>query len=453
VDNENVGIEAADVGRARWTRLIPVAIVVYVISFMDRTNIAFAFDGLGKTLHIGKADLGLAGGIFFIGYLVLQIPGGHLAEHWSARKFVGIMILIWGALAVLTGFVQSYWELLVMRFLLGVAEGGIWPAILVLISHWFPAQERARAYGFWIMNIAIASIITGPLSGWILTWSDWRTLFFLEGAFPFLIAGPLWWLLVADRPADASWLSPEERRYIETSLAQEQKGEPRASGYGQALRNPVVWRLVIVYFLIQIGFYGVNLWLPTIVKATTSAGVGVVGLVTTIPYIAAIAGLWVNGYLADRDGKYSLHVLAAMVMAAIALVCSVIIGKHAAILSIALLSLAMTGALAYDGPFWATASRAVPAALAGMAMGLINALGNLGGFLGPYIGGYLQQQSNNSFLSTSIVLSAGLLLAGIVMLTIRDKAAPASTSDPETMNLERETRPAARPFREAARRQ
>jgi len=139
---------------------------------------------MGKSLHIGKAEEGLAGGIFFIGYLFLQIPGGHLAEHWSAKRFVGIMILIWGVFAILSGLVQNFTQLLIVRFIRGVAEGGIWPAILVLISHWFPAKERARAYGFWMMNIAIASIITAPLSGWILTFGSWRWLFFIEGIFP-----------------------------------------------------------------------------------------------------------------------------------------------------------------------------------------------------------------------------------------------------------------------------
>jgi len=137
----------APAGRSRWTRLIPVAIIVYVISFMDRANIGF-------DLHSDSTAQGLAGGIFFIGYLVLQIPGGYLAERWSAKKFVGIMVLIWGVFAVLSGLVQNFTQLLIVRFLLGVAEGGIWPAILVLISHWFPARERARACGFWMMNIA-----------------------------------------------------------------------------------------------------------------------------------------------------------------------------------------------------------------------------------------------------------------------------------------------------------
>jgi MFS family permease len=418
-------------GRTRWTRLIPVAIIVYVISFMDRTNIGFAFTGMGNDLHISKAQQGLAGGIFFIGYLVLQIPGGHLAQRWSAKKFVGIMILIWGVFAVLSALVQNYGELLAARFLLGVAEGGIWPAILVLISHWFPARERARAYGFWMMNIAISSIITAPLSGWILTWGSWRDLFFIEGAFPFVIAAPLWWWLVADRPSQASWVSRDERDYIETSLARERAGEPQFAGYRDVIRSSVVWRLVLVYFFIQVGFYGLNLWLPHIVKTTTGGSYLVVGAVTAIPYVFAIAGLWLNARSADRTGRYSVHVMASLVIGAVALVLSVVFGSVAA-LSIFLVAVAMAGALAYDGPFWASSSRAVPVALAGGAMGLINALGNLGGFAGPYLGGFLQDASGGSFLSTAIVLAVALVLGGLVMLTLRKQAdKPVQVAQPE----------------------
>ena len=421
----------APAGRARWTRLIPVAIVVYVISFMDRTNIGFAFDGLGKDLHLDSAAKGLAGGIFFIGYLVLQIPGGYLAERWSAKKFVGIMILIWGVMAVANGLVQNYTELLVVRFLLGVAEGGIWPAILVLISHWFPARERARAYGYWMMNIAIASIITAPLSGWILTWGDWRSLFLVEGVFPFVIAAPLWWWLVAARPAQASWVTREEREYIETSLARENADAPRFAGYRSVFRSSVVWRLVLVYFFIQVGFYGLNLWLPHLIKTTIGSSYLVVGGVTAIPYLFAIAGLWFNARSADRTGRYSNHIMASLLIGAVALVLSVAFGSIVA-LSVFLVSIAMAGALAYDGPFWASASRAVPVALAGGAMGLINALGNLGGFIGPSVAGFLQDMSGGSFSSTAVVLAVALVLGGLVMLTLRKQAdKPELVAEPE----------------------
>jgi MFS family permease len=419
----------APAGRSRWIRLIPVAIIVYIISFMDRTNIGFAFDGMGKDLHLDSAAQGLAGGIFFIGYLALQIPGGHLAERWSAKKFVGIMVLIWGVFAVVSGLVQNFTQLLIVRFLLGVAEGGIWPAILVLISHWFPARERARAYGFWMMNIALASIITAPLSGWILTWGDWRDLFFIEGAFPFLIAAPLWWWLVADHPAEAAWTGQEERVYIETSLEREKADAPPFAGFREVFRSSVVWRLVLVYFFIQVGFYGLNLWLPHLVKTTIGGSYLVVGGVTAIPYVFAIAGLWFNAHSADRNGRYSVHVLASLALGAVALVLSVAFGSIVA-LSVFLVSIAMAGALAYDGPFWASASRAVPVALAGGAMGLINALGNLGGFAGPYVGGWLQDASGGSFLSTAIVLAVALLLGGLVMITLRRQADKPTVAPP-----------------------
>jgi MFS family permease len=183
----------------------------------------------------------------------------------------------------------------------------------------------------------------------------------------------------------------------------------------------VVWRLVLVYFLIQVGFYGLTLWLPHLVKTTIGGSTTLVGAVTAIPYLFAMAGLWLNARSADRNGRYSIHVMASLALGAVTLVLSVAFGQYA-VLSIILVSLAMAGALAYDGPFWASSSRVVPVALAGGAMGLVNALGNLGGFVGPYVGGYLQDVSGGSFLSTAVVLAVALLLAGLVMLTLRKQA-------------------------------
>jgi sugar phosphate permease len=267
------------------------------------------------------------------------------------------------------------------------------------------------------MNIAISSIITAPLSGWILSFSDWRMLFVVEGIFPFLIAAPLWFWFAADRPSDAAWCSREERDYIETSLAADNAGQPANAGYRQILRSSVVWKLVGVYFLIQIGFYGLNLWLPHEVEQVTGGGSVAVGFLTAVPYVFAIVGLWINGRAADRNGRYRLHVFVSMVVGSVALVLSVGVGNIAAV-SILFLSFAMMGALAYDGPFWASASRAVPVALAGGAMGLINALGNLGGFAGPYLGGWLQDRTGGSFFATSLVLAVALFLAGLVMIWV-----------------------------------
>jgi sugar phosphate permease len=283
-----------------------------------------------------------------------------------------------------------------------------------------------------MMSIPISSIITAPLSGWILSFSDWRGLFFIQGALPFVVALPLWLWLVKDRPSQARWVGPAERDYIESSLARDNADAPAFAGYGEVFRSGVVWRLVLVYFLIQVGFYGLSLWLPTLLKGTTGGNSVLVGWLTAIPYVVAMVAMYYNTRAADRNRRYSVHVMASLTVGAIALVASVALGSLA-VLSIVLVSVAMAGALAYDGPFWASASLAVPVTLAGGAMGLVNALGNLGGFVGPYVGGYLQDVSDGSFLSTSIVLGAAMLAGGLVMLTLRGRANPgraAAASEP-----------------------
>ena len=419
-------IKPENVGNQRWLRLIPIAMAVYVISFMDRTNISYAFAGIGHEFHVNKAAQGAAGGIFFLGYMMFQIPGGYLAERWSARKFVAIMIVFWGLMALACGLVHSFTELVIARFFLGVAEGGIWPAILVLLSHWFPVQERARAYAFWMANLAISSIITQPLSGWIISVSDWRTLFFVEGALPFIIALPLWLLFVKDRPREAAWCSPAERDYIEQSIAQDRANEPAPGPFRDIFTNGTIWKLVAVYFLIQVGFYGLNMWLPTLLKTLTKEGFGTVGLIAALPYLTAIVLLFANGYLADRTRHYALHVFLATMMGAISLVLSVYVASASIVLSVVFICLAIGGALAYDGPFWAAASRVLPVAMAGGAMGLINALGNLGGYFGPYLGGYLQDKTG-SFFATAMLFAGSLALAGIVVMTIRLREKPSDT--------------------------
>lgn len=406
---------ALPVGNTRWFRLIPIAMIVYIISFMDRTNIAYAFGGIGHDFNLSKAQQGTAGGIFFLGYMLLQIPGGWLAEHWSAKKFVAIMICLWGLMSLACGLVQNFEQLLAARFLLGVAEGGIWPATLVLLMHWFPVQERARCYAFWISNLAISSIITQPLSGFIIDHSDWRTLFLIEGALPFIIALPLWLIFIEDYPSQAPWCGKAERDYISQSIAQDRIGESAPGPFSDIFRSPAIWRLVGVYFLIQIGFYGLNMWMPSLLKTITNAGFGTVGLIAMLPYLTAVVFLWCNGWMADKNRRYAFHVFLSLTIAAVSLIISVIIGEGMLGLSILFLCLAMGGALAYDGPFWAAASRTLPAALAAGAMGLINALGNLGGYLGPFLGGYLQDVTHNFFF-TAMLFSGSLFLAGLLIL-------------------------------------
>jgi sugar phosphate permease len=412
--------QAVSAPRQRWIRIIPVAFLMYTIAFMDRINVGFGFTGMEKTLGFGAEVSGLVGGIFFFGYMFLQIPGGQLAVKWSARKFVTISLIAWGIFAVLTGLVQNTAELLIVRFLLGVAEGGVWPATLVLLANWFPNEERARANSYWMFCLPVASIIMSPISGWILTWTDWRTLFILEGLPP-LVWALIWWLAVADTPDDAKWLSPEERAYLDQKLAEDHRAAPQTderASWRDALKDGKVWWLVIVYFLIQVGFYGVSLWLPVMVKGLTKSGFGLVGILAALPYVAAVIGLYINANHSDRTGERKFHVAIPLIIGGIALLLSGLLGPRSALLGMIFLILTEGFMLPYVGVFWTLPPLFLHKESVGSGMGLINALGNLGGFVGPFLVGYFIS-STGSTLTGIVVLCISLVVAGLMTIVFR----------------------------------
>lgn len=402
----------------RWQRIIPIALLMYTIAFIDRSNVSFAFQGMEKTLGFGATISGLIAGIFFIGYLFLQMPGGHIAARRSAKKFVFWALIAWGIVAFVTGFVQNLTELLSLRFLLGICEGGVWPATLVLLSKWFPQNERARANSYWMMCIPLASIIMSPLSGWLLHIANWRWLFFIEGAFPFVWAA-LWWFFIDDDPREAKWVSEEEKNYILTNLEKDkQQIGTQATNYKEALKNPHVWILVAYYFLMQVGFYGFSLWLPTLVRSISGGGSLEVGFLSALPWIAALIGLYINSQHSDRSGERKIHASVPVFIGAICLLVSTIIGKDAAVWSLIFTILSMGFMFAYNGVFWTIPAKMLPSSTLGGSMGLINGVGNLGGFFGPFIVGFLIQSTGN-FLAGVIFLTICLIVAGILILTVR----------------------------------
>lgn len=411
---------AATAPTRRWTRIIPIALLMYTIAFIDRNNVSFAFAGMEKTLAFGATISGLVGGIFFIGYLFLQIPGGHIAARYSAKKFVLWALIVWGIIAFSTGFVQNLWELLTLRFLLGVAEGGVWPATLILLSKWFPLNERARANSFWMMCIPLASIIMGPVSGWILHVSDWRYLFFVEGAFPWVWA-ILWWFFIDDDPKKAKWVSPEERDYIESALAKDREvvGQ-NVINYRAAFSNGNMWLLVLYYFLVQIGFYGFSLWLPTLVKTISHQGNVGTGLLTALPWVAALIGLYINSKHSDRTGERKWHASIPVFFGGVLLFASILVGKNLAWVAMTFVILAEGFMFAYNGVFWSIPAALLPTETLGGGMGLINGIGNLGGFFGPFIVGYLIQ-TTKSFFAGVLFLMLCLVAAAVVILLVRVK--------------------------------
>ncbi|WP_010234409.1 MFS transporter [Clostridium arbusti] len=416
--SENIS-SAVKIPNKRWIHIIPPILLVYIVAFMDRTNIGFAMaGGMSKELGMTASISGIAAGIFFVGYLFLQVPGGQIAEHGSAKKFIAGTIVVWGILAIMSGLARTTTQLLILRFLLGVAEGGVMPAVLTIVRHWFPSEERGRATAFVIMNNPIASIITGPLSGLILTKFTWHYVFIIEGIISLALI-LVWLPLISDRPETAKWISKEERDYLVERLEAEQKcldtTQRKKVSLKEILFNSTLWKLILIFFFYQTGVYGYTLWLPTILKNLTKTGMGQVGILSIFPYIATIVGLLVIPALSDKTMKRKKYVILPLIGFAICLYLSV--GLQQSIwVSFAMLIGCGLFLQAASAVFMTIPPAVFSADVAGGATGIINALGNLGGFIGPFLVGLLMQTFSYNMSIYSLVLS--LVFAILITLTL-----------------------------------
>jgi len=402
----------------RWLRIIPVAFIMYTIAFIDRTNISLALPSMSADLRMSPTQAGAAAGVFFWGYLLLQIPGGYLAQRWSAKRFVSVLLVIWGLCSAATGLVGTWREFWVMRLLLGVAEGGVSPATLVLLSSWFPRAERARANAYWMLCLPLAVVVSSPLSGWILGRWNWRVLLVAEGALPFLWLF-VWWYFISDHPHQARWISAEEREYLESTLGRESSELQPVSteSYLSALLRPQVLLMVGIYLLDTSGNYGYLFWLPSALENAKRMSKVQVGFLFAVPYIVTAIGMVLISRHSDRTRERRAHVAFALAWGGLLLLASVLTSHHAPALSFGLIALVGAGSYGVLGPFWAIPTETLPRSVAGSAMGLINALGNLGGYLGPLAVGYLNQRTGN-FLFAFGALSAGFLTASALSLRL-----------------------------------
>ncbi|MCW1873387.1 MFS transporter [Erwinia sp. INIA-01] len=409
----------ASIPNTRWLRIIPPILITCIISYMDRVNIAFAMPGgMDDELGISASMAGLAGGIFFIGYLFLQVPGGKLAVYGNGKRFIGWSLLAWAVISVLTGMATNQYQLLGLRFLLGVSEGGMLPVVLTMIGNWFPDSERGRANAIVIMFVPIAGILTAPLSGWIITSWDWRMLFFVEGVLS-LVVMALWCFTISNRPQEAKWISEAEKNYLIKTLHDEQlqiKGKnTRKASLRQVMREPVMWRLIMVNFFYQTGIYGYTLWLPTILKGLTNGNIEQVGWLAILPYVGAIFGMFIFSSLSDATGRRKLFVALPLAGFAICMALSVLLKAHIWWSYAALVGCGVFIQSA-AGVFWSIPPRLFNAEVAGGARGVINALGNLGGFCGPYMVGVLIAEFSKDAGVYSLAIS--LAIASVLALTL-----------------------------------
>jgi ACS family tartrate transporter-like MFS transporter len=404
-------------------RLLPFLFILYIANYLDRTSVAYAALGMSRDLGFSDRVTGLGAGVFFISYLALQIPGALLVERWGARRLIAAMMIAWGLMTVLTGLVHTPGQLYLARFLLGAAEAGFFPGVVVYLSHWFIRQDRAKATSNFMAAIPLSFIIGSPLAGWILgqRWwgvEGWRWLFFLEGL-PAILLGVVAVLYLTDWPSQAAWLAPHERRWIEQKLEEEKPVNVQSITMWQALRSRTVLLLASAALLDYFAGYSLYFWLPTLLKRLLALSDSRVGLLGTIPYMGAFVAMLINGWHSDRRGERHWHAAAPQFVAAAALLCLITL-PVATPLTVVLLTL-VSMILAFLPVFWAIPTEILSESSAAAGVGMINAVGSFAGFAGPYAFGYLNTRTG-SFSSGLTLMMLSAFAGGVVIL--RTKGAP-----------------------------
>jgi|SRR6185369_12745122 sugar phosphate permease len=426
---------AAGETSSRWMRIIPVAFVMYTIAFVDRTNISLALPRVSHDLGLDPQQAGNVAGIFYWGYIALQIPGGHLAKWWSPKKFISILLVAWAVCAMGCGLARTYQELLVLRLALGVAESGVFPATIILLSHWFSRAERARANAFFFACMPGAVVLSSPFSGWIMDHWGWRAMMVAEGALPFAWLA-VWLAFISDHPSDVKWLPAAEREELVATLRRESNELERAQEvpFLRALFQPRVFVLIAVYFCYVSGQMGLLFWLPSAMGKFKGLSNLSTGILYTLPFIVGCIALVVVGKLSDRHRERRYHVAGSMLIGGTCILLAVVVVPYSLVLAFALIAISGIGAYGPLGPFWSIPTETLPAKVVGSVMGLVNALGNLGAYCAPLIVGYLNKKTGNFF--SGFAFLGGITLVGAALALLLRGAEPVQQpqvlSSPET---------------------
>lgn len=417
-----MGISSTQLTSKRWSRLIPIAFITYSLAYLDRANYSFGVaGGMGHSLNITTSIASLLSALFFLGYFFFQVPGAWFAEKKSAKKLVFWSLVLWGVLAASNGLLTNVKVLMITRFMLGVVESAVMPAMLIFLSNWFTKKERSRANTFLILGNPATVLWMSIVSGYLVNAVGWRWMFILEGIPPIIWA--FFWLKLADnKPRDAKWLTESEKKDIETVMEEEQKGIKPVKNYREAFKSPTVIILSFQYFFWSIGVYGFVMWLPSILKAGSKVGIVTTGWLSSLPYALAIILMLTSSYYSDRTGNRKTVVWVYLLIGTIAFYGSYLVGASNFWLSFALLVIAGGVMYAPYGPFFAIIPEVLPKNVSGGATALVNSMGALGSFVGSYVVGYLNGITG-SVNASYIFMAGSLLLSVFFTLAVRTSKA------------------------------
>jgi len=422
-------LEAAALAKVR-RRLLPFLFVLYIVAYLDRINVGFAALQMNRALGLSDAVFGFGAGLFFAGYFIFEIPSNLILQRVGARRWIARIMLTWGAVAIAMVAVRGPASFCGLRFTLGAAEAGFFSGVILYLTRWFPAGQRARAVAWFMTAAAVAGIVAGPVSGALLMMHDmlgiagWQWLFILEGA-PAIVLGIAVAFRLPDGPEDARWLSPDERHALVQMNARESNptGE-HAYRLADGLKDPRVWLLALIYFGIVFGLYGVSFWLPQIVQGFRASSDFVIGLITAIPFIVAVLAMVRVGAISDkvssRGGSRRRVVALCAFAGAGGFILSAVAREPA--FELAAIALGAAGIFSACGPFWAIPPEFLGGTAAAGAIALINSLGNLGGFFGPYVVG-LMKGSTDSFKGALAILALSVGISGALALMLPSRPA------------------------------
>lgn len=396
-------------------RIMPFLMLCYVIAYLDRVNVGFAKLQMSVDLGFSETVFGLGAGVFFLGYFLFEVPSNILMHKVGARVWIARIMITWGILSACFMFVETPMQFYVLRFLLGLAEAGFYPGIILYLTYWYPSHRRAKVIAVFMSGIPVAGILGNPLSGWIMDsfhgttgMHGWQWMFVIE-AIPAVLIGLATLAYLDNGIAKAKWLSDGEKKLLNEEIAADQHGKESVHSFTDIVTDKRVWLMCLIYFCFVMGQYGLTLWMPTLVKATGVTGNLHIGLLSAIPFGCAIVAMNLIGRSADARRERRWHLIVPALMGAVGFVGAALFADNTAI-SIASLSLAAAGVLTCAPLFWSLPTSFLSGAAAAVGIAAINSVGNLAGFVSPYLIGYLKDLTHSG--ATGMYMLAVMLVIG-----------------------------------------